>query len=44
VEIDGGIYNAVVEPVVEHERLVGRDVLNQTKVTFDGPGRLTTFD
>lgn len=44
IEIDQGIYNAIVEPVVEHERLVGRDVLNQTKVTFDGPGRLTTFE
>jgi hypothetical protein len=44
VEINGSIYNAIVEPVVEHERLVGRDVLNQTKVTFDGPGRATTFD
>jgi hypothetical protein len=44
IEIDQGIYNAIVEPVVEHERLVGRDVLNQTKVTFDGPGRVTTFD
>lgn len=44
VEIDRNVYNAIIEPVVEHERLVGRDVLNQTKVTFDGPGRLTTFD
>lgn len=44
IEIDQNIYNAIVEPVVERERLVGRDVLNQTKVTFDGPGRLTTFD
>ena len=44
VEIDGKVYNAIVEPVSERERLVGRDVLNQTKVTFDGPARLTTFD
>jgi hypothetical protein len=44
VEINGRIYNAIVEPVVERERLVGRDVLNQTKVTFDGPGQVTTFD
>jgi hypothetical protein len=35
VEINGSIYNAIVEPVAERERLVGRDVLNQTKVTFD---------
>ncbi|MCI0424120.1 MAG: DUF5678 domain-containing protein [Acidobacteria bacterium] len=44
VEIDGKVYNAIVEPVTESERLVGRDVLNQTKVTFDGPSRLATFD
>ena len=33
-----------VEPVTESERLIGREVLNQTKVTFDGPLRITTFD
>jgi hypothetical protein len=44
VEINGGMYNAIVEPVTEQERLVGREVLNQTRVTFDGPARLTTFD
>jgi len=44
VEIDGNMYNAIVEPVAERERLVGRDILNQTKVTFDGPGRVTTFE
>lgn len=43
-EINGSFYNAIVEPGIEHERLVGRDILNQTKATFDGPGRLTTFD
>ena len=44
VEVDGKVYNAIVEPVTERERLVGRDVLNQMKVTFDGPSRLTTID
>ncbi len=44
VEVNGRVYNAIVEPVVERERLVGRDVLNQVKVTFDGPSRITTFD
>ena len=44
VEINGSVYNAIVEPVDERERLVGREVLNQTKVTFDGPSRITTFD
>jgi hypothetical protein len=44
VEINGSIYVAIVEPTTEHERLVGREVLNQAKVTFDGPSRTTTFD
>ncbi len=44
VEINGGVYNAIVEPVAERERLIGREVLNQTRVTFDGPSRMTTFD
>jgi hypothetical protein len=44
VEINGSVYIAIVEPVAERERLVGREVLNQTKVTFDGPSRITTFD
>jgi len=44
VEIDGRVFKAVVEPVTEPERLVGREVLNQMKVTFDGPARMTTFD
>ncbi|MGZ8520281.1 MAG: hypothetical protein ACXWX7_09055 [Candidatus Binatia bacterium] len=44
VELDGRFYNAVVEPVAESERLIGREVLNQIKVTFDGPSQTTTFD
>jgi hypothetical protein len=44
VEVDGKVYNAIVEPVAERERLVGREVLNQIKVTFDGPSRLTVVD
>jgi hypothetical protein len=44
IEVDGRVFNAVVEPVAETERLVGREVLNRMKVTFDGPARLTTFD
>ena len=43
-EVDGRVYNAIVEPVAERERLVGREVLNQLKVTFDGPSRITTVD
>ena len=44
IEIDGKVFNAIVEPVSEPERLVGRDVLNQIKVTFDGPSRITIVD
>jgi predicted aspartyl protease len=44
IEVDGRIYNAVVEPVSESERLVGREVLNRMKVTFDGPAQMTIFD
>jgi hypothetical protein len=44
IEINGNVYAAIIEPMDERERLVGREVLNQTKVTFDGPSRTTTFD
>ncbi len=44
IQIDGNVYAAIVEPVNERERLVGREVLNRTRVTFDGPSRTTTFD
>ena len=43
VEIDGELYESVVEPVSEPERLIGRDVLNQLRVTFDGPAGQTTI-
>jgi len=44
VEVNGKLYNVIVGPVTERERLIGRDLLNQMRVTFDGPSRLTTFD
>ena len=44
IEVDSKVYNAIVEPVAERERLVGREVLNQIKVTFDGPSRITIVD
>ncbi len=44
VEVNEQVYNAIVEPATERERLVGREVLNQAKVTFDGPSQLTIFD
>jgi hypothetical protein len=43
-EIDERIYRAIIEPVLELECLIGRDVLNQCKVMFDGPGGITSFD
>jgi hypothetical protein len=43
VEIDGRSYPAIVLPVAAGERLLGRDVLNQCQVTFDGPARTVTF-
>jgi predicted aspartyl protease len=38
VEIDGRRYSALIQPVpAGRERIVGRDVLNQQRVLFDGP-------
>ena len=34
---------AIVEPTSEPERLLGREVLNLCKVTFDGPKHQTIF-
>lgn len=43
VEIGAKTFTAIVEPTSEPERLLGREVLNQCKVTFDGPKRQTIF-
>lgn len=43
VEIGVKPFAAIVEPTSESERLLGREVLNQCKVTFDGPKKQTTF-
>jgi predicted aspartyl protease len=38
VEIDGHRYTALIQPIpAGQERIVGRDVLNQQRVLFDGP-------
>ena len=38
VEIDGRRYSALIEPIpAGKERILGRDVLNQQRVLFDGP-------
>jgi len=44
VEVNGRLFNSIIEPVSEPERILGRDVLNQCWVTFDGPGRRTIFE
>ncbi len=43
VEIDGKAYRSLVQIVPDsEERILGRDVLNQLKTTFDGPqGKVT---
>jgi hypothetical protein len=42
--ISGHRVPALVQPITGgQERLVGRDVLNQHRVTFDGPAGLVTF-
>lgn len=43
VEIGAQAYTAIIEPTSESERLLGREVLNQCKVTFDGPKKQTIF-
>lgn len=43
VEIGAKTFTAIVEPTSEPERLLGREVLNQCKVTFDDPKRQTIF-
>lgn len=45
VEIDGRRYSALIQPVsAGQERIVGRDVLNQHRVLFDGPAGQVVFD
>jgi hypothetical protein len=44
-EIDGNRWPAFIQPVPGgQERLVGRDVLNQNRVLFDGPAGIVTVD
>ena len=44
VEINGVLYRSLIQPVPEgKERILGRDVLNQVKVTFDGPRSKVIF-
>jgi len=44
VEINGTFYRSLIQPIPGgRERILGRDVLNQVKVTFDGPRRKVIF-
>jgi len=45
VEIDGSRYSALIPPIPSgRERIIGRDVLNQQRVLFDGPKREVVVD
>lgn len=45
IELDQRRYNALIQMVGNtDERILGRDVLNQLKVTFDGPEKKTTIE
>ena len=45
VEIAGQTHRAYIQPIPEGtERIVGRDVLNQRRVLFDGLSGIVTFD
>lgn len=44
VEINGALYRSLIQPITGgRDRILGRDVLNQAKVTFDGPRRKVIF-
>jgi hypothetical protein len=45
VEIDGRFYSALIQPVPNgKEHILGRDVLNQERVLFDGPAGQVVID
>ena len=45
VEIDGRLFAALIQPVAGgQERIIGRDVLNQQRLLFDGPARQVVVD
>lgn len=45
IEMDGRLFAALIQPVPGgQERIVGRDVLNQQRVLFDGPSRQVILD
>lgn len=45
VEIDGRHFSALIQPIpAGQERIIGRDVLNQQRVLFDGPAGQVIVD
>ena len=45
VAIDGCRYSALIQPIpAGQERILGRDVLNQQRVLFDGPAGQVVVD
>jgi len=45
VEIDGHTYSALIQPIPgATEHIIGRDVLNQQRVLFDGPKNQVTMN
>lgn len=45
VEIGGRRYSALIQPIAAgRERIIGRDVLNQQRVLFDGPAEQVVVD
>ena len=45
VEIDGRLFSAQIQPVAGgQERIIGRDVLNQQRLLFDGPAQQVVID
>jgi len=43
-EVDGKQFVCIIESTREAERLLGRDVLNQLRATFDGPRETITLE
>jgi len=43
--VAGGLFSALIQPVAQgQDRLIGRDVLNQLRVLFDGPAQKVVID
>jgi hypothetical protein len=44
-EVAGSLFSALIQPVAQgQDRLIGRDVLNQLRLLFDGPAQKVVID